>query len=244
MIGPLSFEHIPPRKAFNERPVVRARFEELVGLGPDEPIRGQTQQRGMGEYTLCPKCNNNTGSWYGKNFVDWCYQGFEILLRSKGNPSLLYLNYLFPLRILKQIITMFFSVNGAEFCDANPELVKFVLNRDKKYLSPKYRFFVYYNTSSRLRCSGVSARIDINTQNICVFSEMNYFPYGYVMTFDSPPPDQRLFDITHFSMCSYNEFKVTTLKLSVLPTHLWFPGDYRPKEQIIRDRIKAESYKQ
>ena len=244
MIGPLSFEHIPPRKAFNERPVVRARFEELVGLGPDEPIRGQTQQRGMGEYTLCPKCNNNTGSWYGKNFVDWCYQGFEILLRSKGNPSLLYLNYLFPLRILKQIITMFFSVNGAEFCDANPELVKFVLNRDKKYLSPKYRFFVYYNTSSRLRCSGVSARIDINTQNICVFSEMNYFPYGYVMTFDSPPSDLRLFDITHFSMCSYNEFKVTTLKLSVLPTHLWFPGDYRPKEQIIRDRIKAESYKQ
>jgi hypothetical protein len=244
MIGPLSFEHIPPRKAFNERPVVRAQFEELVGLGPDEPIRGQTQQRGMGEYTLCPKCNNNTGSWYGKNFVDWCYQGFEILLRSKGNPSLIYLNYLFPLRILKQIITMFFSVNGPEFCDANPELVKFVLNRDKKYLSPKYRFFVYYNTSSRLRCSGVSSRVDINTQNICVFSEMNYFPYGYVMTFDSPPPDQRLFEITHFSMCSYNEFKVTTLKLPVLPTHLWFPGDYRTKEQIIRDRIKSENYKQ
>jgi len=242
-IGPLSFEHIPPRKAFNERPVIKAQFEELVGLGPDEPIRGPTQQRGMGEYTLCPRCNNDTGSWYAKDFVDWCYQGFEILLRSKGNPSLVYLNYLIPLRILKQIITMFFSVNGPDFCDANPELVKFVLNRDKKYLSPKYRFFVYYNISSRLRCSGVSARVDINTQNMCVFSEVNYFPYGYVMTFDSSPPDPRLFEITHFSTYSYNEFKVMTIKLPVLPTHLWFPGDYRTKEQIIKNKIKSERNK-
>lgn len=61
-IGKLSFEHIPPRKAFNERPVIKAQFEELVGLGPDEPITGQIQQRGRGEYTLCPRCNNNTGS--------------------------------------------------------------------------------------------------------------------------------------------------------------------------------------
>jgi len=106
-VGPLSFEHVPPRRAFNERPVIKAQFEDIVGLGPDEPIRGKIQQRGMGEYTLCPTCNNNTGSWYGKNFVDWCYQGFEILLRSKGKPSLIYLNYLFPLRILKQI--RFFS---------------------------------------------------------------------------------------------------------------------------------------
>ena len=241
--GELSFEHVPPRKAFNERPVVKAQFEDIIGLGPDEQIRGTIHQRGAGGYTLCPKCNNDTGRWYGVSFIDWCYQGFEILEKTNGKPTLIYLNYLFPLRIIKQIITMFFSVNGSEFGDANPELVKFVLNRDKKYLSPKYHFFVYYNISSRLRCSGVSARVDINTQNMCVFSEVNYFPYGYVMTFDSSPPDPRLFEITHFSKYNYNEFKVMTIKLPVLPTHLWFPGDYRTKEQIIKDRIKSESNK-
>lgn len=239
-VGPLSFEHIPPRRAFNDRPVIRAQFEDLVGLGPDEPISGQSKQRGMGEYTLCPKCNNDTGSWYGKDFVDWCYQGFEILVRSKGNPSLIYLNYLFPLRILKQILTMFFSINAPEFRDANPDLVKFVLNRYYKYLSLKYRFFVYYNISSRLRCSSVSVMLDINTHNLWVFSEMNYFPYGYVMTFDSRAPDQRLIEITHLSSYGYNEFRIMELKLPVLPTHLYFPGDYRTKEQILADRMKSE----
>jgi hypothetical protein len=135
---------------------------------------------------------------------------------------------------------MFFSINGPEFRDANPELVKFVLNRDYKYLSPKYRFFVYYNVSSRLRCSGVSAMLDIKTHDIWVFSEMNYFPYGYVMTFDSRAPDQRLFEITHFSTYSYNKFMIMELRLPVLPTHLFFPGDYRTKEQIMRNRIKSE----
>jgi len=239
-VGPLSFEHIPPRKAFNERPVIKAKLEDLIGQGPNEPIRGQIQQRGIGGYTLCPRCNNNTGSWYGKYFVEWCYQGFEIFSRSKGNPYLAYPIYIFPLRVLKQIITMFFSVNGPEFCDRNLELVKFVLNKKEKYLSPKYRFFVYYNISNRLRSSGVCATLNIYTRNIFVFSEINHFPYGYVMTLDSSPPDQRLFEITHFSKFNYNEFTVMHIKLPVLPTHLWIPGDYRTKEEIIKDRIKSE----
>jgi hypothetical protein len=237
--GPLSFEHIPPRRAFNDRPVIRAQFEDLVGLGPDEPIKGETEQRGMGAYTLCPRCNNDTGSWYSKDFVNWCYQGFEILARSKGEPCLIYFFYLYPLRILKQIVAMFFSVNGPEFADANPELVKFVLNREYKYLSPKYRFFVYYNISNRLRCCGISGMVDINTGKICVFSEMNYFPYGFVMSFESPPPDKKLFEITAFARYRYNEFKFIGFKLPVLPTHLWFPGDYRTKEQILKNRIKT-----
>lgn len=236
----MSFEHTPPRKAFNDRPVIRAEFKEMVGLGPDEEMRGKSQQRGAGDYTLCPRCNNDTGSWYGKNFVDWCYQGYEILSRTNGQPTLIYLSYLFPLRIMKQILVMFFSINGPDFSAANPELVKFVLNRDYRYLSPKYRLFVYYNTGNRLRSSGVSAMVDFNTHKICVLSEMNYFPYGYVFTFDSSPPDRRLVEITHFSKYGYKEFKILEMRLPVLPTHLFFPGDYRTKEQIMEDRNKSE----
>lgn len=230
--GELSFEHVPPRKAFNERPVVKAQFEDIIGLGPDEQIKGTIQQRGVGGYTLCPKCNNNTGSWYGTGFIDWCYQGFEILEKTNGKPTLIYLNYLFPLRIIKQIITMFFSVNGSEFGDANPELVKFILNREQYNLSPKYRFFVYYNTGGRFRFAGVSAKVDINTREICTLSEINFPPYGYVMTFDSAPPESRLFEITHFSKYRYNDHVVKAMKLPVLPTHMLFPGDYRTKEEI------------
>ncbi len=33
--GPLSFEHIPPHAAFNDRPVIRVEFEQAMSLGPD-----------------------------------------------------------------------------------------------------------------------------------------------------------------------------------------------------------------
>ena len=229
----MSFEHVPPRKAFNDRPVVRARFEDLVGIGPDEPIRGEHQQRGMGDYTLCPGCNNKTGGWYGSEFVQWCYQGFEILERARGKPTLIYLYYLLPLRIIKQIVVMFFSANGPGFRRANPELVQFVLNKEKKNLSQTYRIYTYYTVSSRLRCSGVSGMVNVDTHEVFTFSELSYFPFGYVMTFDSRPPDSRLLDITHFVNYGFNEFAIKTIHIPVLPTHTWFPADYRTREEIL-----------
>jgi hypothetical protein len=232
--GPLSFEHIPPKAAFNDRPVVVAKFEDAIGLGPDEEVKGPIQQRGMGGYTLCERCNNNTGSWYGKRFVDWCYQGMDILIRSNGKPSLIYLNHLFPLAIIKQVVTMFFSVNGDGFRAANQELVRFVLNKERKYLSPKYRLFVYYSTTGRARRVGIAGVLSLGSgrNRISVVSEITYSPFGYVMTFNSEPPDERLFEITHFARYDYNEFVVMPLRLPVLPTHLAFPGDYRDRDEI------------
>ncbi len=236
-IGDLSFEHVPPRAAFNDRPVIRVNLEIALSLGPDELLTGQVQQRGMGDHTLCIPCNNNTGSWYGGNFVDWCYQGMEILRRSGGNPSLFYLNYLFPLRILKQIITMFFSVNIDGFQDKNPELVRFVLNKETRYLSPGYRFFVYYNVEGRHRSVGIVAglRLDGRGDGPAVFSEITSPPFGYVMALDNRPPDDRLYEISRFADYGYNEFRVEEIRLPVLPTHTGVPGDYRSKDQVLRE---------
>ena len=74
--GRLSFEHVPPRAAFNDRPILLYKFDEILDLGPDDtpPEGGTVQQKGAGAYTLCERCNNNTGSWYGKHFVSWCHR--------------------------------------------------------------------------------------------------------------------------------------------------------------------------
>ena len=114
-VGPLSKEHVPPQAAFNDCRYVEAKFETIIELGPDAEVKGKIKQGGVSMYTLCAPCNNNTGKWYGNAFVKWCYQGMEILIRSNGKPSLVYLYHSFPLRIFKQIVTMFFSVNGSNF---------------------------------------------------------------------------------------------------------------------------------
>ena len=233
--GPLSFEHVPPRAAFNNRPVIVLSWDKSLSLGPDEVARGKTQQRGMGGYTLCARCNNCTGDWYASNFVDWCYQGMEILGLAKGRPTLIYPHYIAPLRVLKQIVTMFFSVNGDRFRSVNEELVRFVLNREARYLSPTYRFFVYYNVVGRPRTFGGTGVLDITTGKTIVMSEITYPPFGYVMTQDSEPPDERLVEITHFARYGYNTFATLQAQLPILPTYVSVPGDYREKDQIYRE---------
>src|SRR5215204_1076611 len=144
--GELSFEHVPPEKAFNNK---------AVEIKPFEGGKGRIQQRGMGAFTLCKKCNNDTGRWYASNFVKFCHMGMEILQRSNGNPKLIYLYQLYPLRIIKQIITMMFSANSDVFGEKHPDLVKFILNKTRKYLNPRYRFWLYYNYIGEPRFSGI-----------------------------------------------------------------------------------------
>ncbi len=226
-VGLLSFEHVPPRAAFNDRRVVEFGLDQAEKYLSGEKVTGRINQRGSGAYTLCERCNNLTGKWYAKRFVDWCYQGMNILVNSKGKPTLIYMHYLFPLAIIKQILTMFCSVNGPNFAESHPELVSFLLNRDQKYLPPKYRIYTFFNVEGIFRQTSVTARYNIYTRRMNVMSEISFPPFGYLISFDSPPPDERLIDISYFARYSYQDWVIQELKLPVLPTHFPFAGDYR-----------------
>jgi 5-methylcytosine-specific restriction endonuclease McrA len=64
--GQLSFEHVPPQAAFNNAPAVGYTMDEhLRAEGDLALMRGEKSQRGVGAFTLCIKCNNDTGAWYG-----------------------------------------------------------------------------------------------------------------------------------------------------------------------------------
>jgi hypothetical protein len=234
---------VPPQAAFNNKRVLKAKFEDIISLGPDEtPQNPRYQQGGAWMYTLCAKCNNLTGKWYGGSFVDWSYQGMSILLSASGRPSLVYLYHIFPLRVIKQIATMFFSVNNDRFGDGFPDLASFVLNRQERSLSPFYRFFAYYKTGSELRYAARLVKANTRRGQFEVFSEIAFPPFGYVLTFDSEPPDSRLYEITHFAKYAYNDWCDQELRLPVLETHLpGVPGDYRTKEQIMNDYSRNKS---
>jgi hypothetical protein len=226
--GELSFEHVPARAAFNNRPVVPVSHDQAFHLRPGEVPKGPIQQRGMGGYTLCASCNNNTGSWYGSSFIDWCYEGLTVLQRTGGRPTLYHVSYNYPLRILKQIVTMFFSVCAPTFQARNEELVRFVLNRKVTGLSGKYRFFTYYNLEGRFRCSPPVGIMDVKRGGSTLIAEISFPPFGYVMTLGSDAPDKRLVEISYFAHFGYNEFVSVSRRLAVLQTYMPMPGDYRP----------------
>lgn len=232
--GPLTFEHVPPQSAFNESPLLMAKGEQLFsGRGYDK-LRLEKQRKGAGAYTLCARCNNNTGSWYGADYVSWAKQSTELLDRAKGAPTLLYPLSIFPLRVVKQIVTMFFSVNSPEFRTRVPYLEGFVLDKYRRHLPTEVRILVGYALRGATRNSGVSGLLamDEGTQQAFAISEIAFFPFVFVMALESPSPDPRLTDISAFAQCGYNERRIVDLRLSVLPVNTPYPSDYRTTEHV------------
>jgi hypothetical protein len=230
--GKLSFEHVPPRSAFNDHPVFAADVNKLIGNwdGKLNSVKGKIHQLGSGDYTLCEKCNNNTGAWYGKAFANWAYQAFRIPTSAMGEATQF---KIFPLQVIKQIVCMFFSSNGPNFRNVHPDLVKFVLNRDIQYLQPSVHIYTYFNLSNISRQSGVTGLLNIEKQQVYTFSEVAYFPLGYVMTLESKIPDNRPVDISFFANYRYDEYKEFSFSLPVLPVYTYFPADYRNRDEVL-----------
>jgi hypothetical protein len=231
--GNLTFEHVPPRAAFNDKPVIALSFDDAFELRPEDAPKGPVQQRGMGKHTLCADCNNKTGHWYGGSFVDWCYEGLTILQGSKGKPTLYHSSYSYPLRIIKQIATMFFTACSDGFASKNEELVRFVLNKKITGLSPKYRFYTYYNIEGRLRFSNIVGLINIEEGTSSFISEITFPPFGYVMSLDSVPEDKQLVEISAFANYGYYELASISRRFSLLQTYMPSPGDYRPYDPAL-----------
>jgi hypothetical protein len=236
--GPLSDEHVPPKRAFNDRPFVTLSFNKGLQLGPEGMPEGPKRQGGVRFPSLCKQCNNDFGGWYARAFVEWCYQGMYILERSGGAPQLVYAHHIFPLRVVKQIAAMFMSVNGKDFrlTKFGKDLVPLLKKKEAKGLPEGLRLYAYFNIQGQLRYTGRVGKYSIAKRESVVFSEITYPPFGYVMALSGKPPDDRMFDITHFAWNDYDEQRSMFLDLPVLPTYLaTIPGDYRELDEIYRD---------
>lgn len=227
----LSFEHVPPRAAFNDNQVVYFQMQQWINKSFDNLGKGKIQQRGLGSYTLCPKCNNDTGRWYGNAFRDFAIEGMRIIKYTNKTPTLYYNYNIFPLRVFKQIICMFLSANGPDFHEDNPGLVRFVLNKNETYYESDVRIFLFYNYSDKYRKTGVTITASLDGE-MRILSEITFPPFGYLMSIDNSRVDSRLTEITFLKDYYYNDWKTIPLKLNLLPVYSAYPADYRSKEEI------------
>ena len=75
----MTFEHIPPKGAFNDRKakiisgtsyingLTKTDFVDLKDLPYKE------QQKGKGLNSICAECNNLTGSYYGNAYIEFAH---------------------------------------------------------------------------------------------------------------------------------------------------------------------------
>lgn len=203
--GELSFEHIPPKRCFNNR-LQQATSLRLMARGYKN-IK-QKYRRGMGEASLCSQCNSWTGNTYGPAFAAFAGQAMQYLDRGVRGSQLYLPFQCMPLRVAKQLLTMAVAMWHPEMLqvpryDAIRGLVRVPRSRPDDF---PLRLYVYLMPDGSPRLNGLGTPMFIGPSRtpitMCYF-EAALPPLGYVMLStgaDSEAVAHRLglCDITHF----------------------------------------------
>src|SRR5665811_1797861 len=136
--GQLSFEHVPPRRANNDKAVKAYKALDVITSGnlpwDVTGLKSKIMQSGAGDYTLCISCNSFTGTKYVKDYIEavnqTLYSGRLEVLKDNSRARIGFLN-LNPVNFAKEVLAMFASVNSPNFCEGHPEIRNLVID-DKK----------------------------------------------------------------------------------------------------------------
>lgn len=245
----LTFEHIPPRTAFNKYPAKFITGDTLLKNRKKLPwdIKGLPYinlQQGTGVYSLCSSCNNNTGSWYGKSYSSIAHIAQKVFSQEiTSDAQYLDIENVYPLQFIKQVISMFCSVNPNIDME---ELREFVLNKELSGIDEsKYRIHMYFTRSSMKKLAPYSVKLFTENGTIIstAISEITVPPLGFILYFNpSENATYDGFDITHFANLKYNDKAKIRFPIIELEVNGLFPTDYRSKEEIIQTIEENEKW--
>lgn len=238
----LSFEHIPPRSSFNKNTVyVISSFEDSLGsediFNPN--IKGKVKQGGTGNNSLCIECNNFLGRTYVDSYKSWIMVGIDRLKVYKDSPISFRIDDFEPLKVLKQIFSMFISMDDEDCYDRHKDLCDYVRDPNSNELPEKYRILIYLNDIGKTFYIPPMSYGNIKTRLFVFCSELIFSPFGYVFTIGNNKPIDKLIDITSFNRYKLDDkVPIEFYNLYKLPKHLPIPLDYRTEQEINNDLKK------
>lgn len=242
----LTFEHVPPSTTFNK--TTRHKSITIDDLSQIESIDsfnppGKILQGGIGYYALCKDCNNFLGKHYVPAFRDFAYSAEEAIIYNPL-PQVLFCSIKRePLKIIKQIVSMFIVINDDSFGIENPELLNFVRNPSSQSLPERFKIYCYLKNSGQHRYCNLSV-VSGPEIGIVVCSEIAFHPFGFILTLDHAGQLKPVADITSFKHLAIDEKVNMGLNLIKLDTHLPFPPlDYRSKSSIDHGIADSNKYK-
>lgn len=242
----LTFEHVPPRAAFNStsaRPVSGNEIfkEEVINDKERMPwdiegLKYQNQQQGMGRYSLCQECNNNTGSWYGDAYITFaCTAHTAIKNRTPEDPNGIGFKDMYPARIIKQVLSMLCSINSPDKPQFE-ELRKFVLDKDAVGIDKsKYKLCMYFTETTLYKYAGFSVLLRESASGFesMAMTELTAYPFGFILYFN--PTETWPYhgtDITGFTDCGYNDRAIIEMPWKIEEMNDIFPEHFRSRDEI------------
>lgn len=251
--GLLSYEHLPPKSAFNRTSVRSFSFQQWMNDEHSKhPNRGRVQQRGSGDYVLCEKCNNFTGRHYVPEFNKWSRVAADVLrtipLSVLNQPrgmeliAEMVIPNTKPLYFVKQIAAMALAVNAKGFRAWHKQLAEFVLDNTAMGLPAGYSVYTVLYAGPNSRRSGITGSLDLNAGATTLTTEIAHPPLAYLMTFDEQVPPLRAGNVTRLADYTSGTVGDVRVRMPLGYGHTIFPGDFRSKTQVeIEARASVET---
>ena len=232
----LTYEHIPPKSAFNH---FSLKLYDVYGYLLQNNSKYTQHQQGAGRYTLCESCNNLTGTWYGSAYAEFARQGMRYY---HGNAQgVLRIPYrIYPLRVLKQIVSCFASVNGPSWCQQNPSIREFILSPEERRFPKKIDIRMYMQTRPKIKQSSISGVMSMSGERF-VGSEWAYPPFAFLNVCDITETRSwvlnELYSVKSFLNYRYDDYDTVYLKIPRKPCNpimLDFRENVPDLETVIR----------
>ena len=231
-----SKEHIPIQSSANKGKVKIIYVDSKVSSGE---IKYSTYLSSDGFWlpVLCDKCNKKTGYRYGdayRVFIDQINKSTGI----EDVKNRVYMNFqqIYPLRILKQMLSMFLCSVPYQPAKEWKELQNFVLKRDTHLPKNSPYIYLYKNISKIGRivpCCGV---IEFFTSfEPITISEISWPPLGIIFSFQKDERFALMEEISYWNKYSFKDKVDLSLSLPQLKVCSHFPISYGNAEEVERE---------
>jgi len=223
--GELTFEHIQPRCCDNKKRVFKFNLNDVIKnkiYTKDGKHRGvKIIQKGFGLYSICESCNKYAGSYYINAYKCFYKQGLKVYENNSSTLVDLSFSNIYPLRIIKEIIMMFISVNVNNSLGRSFE--NYLLNKENQKFPKGYNIYAYFTEDIYSFALFSEAQRYINGKiGISCYSLVSFKPFGFILTYNSKPLPRynEVCSIMAFSKYKYDEVESLKLMLPVINTDI------------------------
>jgi hypothetical protein len=233
-----SREHLPPRTASN---LGEVEINYIAG----ETSSGEAQVQiihssdGFWVPALCRKCNSKTGARYGSAYGDFVSQISNASgIEDTVGRVFVHLKGIYPLRILKQMFSMFLASLPYQPTPKWKYIQEFVLRRDTHLVSDAPFVYLYKNISRTGRivpCCGV---VEFSAHKTLIVSEVSWPPVGIIFSFQQDEQFAMMEDITSWGQYGFKGKIDTTIRLPKLRVSSHYPLGFGTPEEIEHEQVQ------
>ena len=217
----LTYEHVPPRCAFNDEPIKSYKLGEWWKLQAGESARHTNEQRGAGDHLLCDRCNNHVcGTWYVPELCKWVRAVAPVWEAVPDGADETFvanigLRRVRPALFAKQVVAMLLASTPPGFANEHPELQRVVLKRDARGLPERYQLYLILFKRDVARETGVYSAFNAFGARAFQAVELSYPPFSYLLTIGEGSVAERLGAIGRFLDDGPDDERELKLQLAV-----------------------------